>query len=231
MGTMPGVMLYFDLRPCLDHLTREEQGMLFQAILDYGETGCPPELPGALAIAWAFIQPRLDQDQERYDQVREQRCRAAQIRWDRYRAERAALGLEGAPVPQHAHACRSLHPVPTTTTTSTSTSTSTSTPTSANNPPPAVQPCGKLHAAKAPDAPQGQLCGKLHHGEGPGPDLPCGKLQGDEASPAGAGRPLPDGGEGFTPPGPAPEGDFNARRRQALAALADWARREGGTPP
>ena len=168
----PGIMLYFELRPSLARLSPSEKGRLLDAVLDYGELGVQPGFSGKLGVAWDFIQPRLDQDRERYDQVREQRCRAAQIRWDRYRAERAALGLEGAPVPQHAHACRSLHPVPTTTTTSTSTSTSNSTPTSANNPPAAVQPCGKLHAAKAPDAPQGQLCGKLQDVKAPAPPSP-----------------------------------------------------------
>ena len=91
MGTMPGVMLYFDLRPCLDHLTREEQGMLFQAILDYGETGCPPELPGALAIAWAFIQPRLDRDRARYEAKVAQSTQAIRSRWQQLREQRAGL--------------------------------------------------------------------------------------------------------------------------------------------
>ena len=89
MGTMPGVMLYFDLRPCLDHLTREEQGMLFQAILDYGETGCPPELPGALAIAWAFIQPRLDR--ARYEAKVAQSTQAIRSLWQQLREQRAGL--------------------------------------------------------------------------------------------------------------------------------------------
>ena len=220
MGKQPGVMFYFEIRPCLGRLTPEEKGVLFEAILDYGQFGREPELAGGPGVAWDFIRPKLDLDRERYEQICQKRTAAVQARWDRVRAEQGQLEQAGT---------NAYKSVPNSN--SNSISISNSIPISANNPAAAVQPCGKLHAAKAPDAPQGQLCGKLHHGEGPGPDLPCGKLQGDEASPAGAGRPLPGGGEGFTPPGPAPEGDFNARRRQALAALADWARREGGTPP
>ena len=36
MGKQPGVMIYFDIRPCLVRLSLEEQGQLFRAILDYG---------------------------------------------------------------------------------------------------------------------------------------------------------------------------------------------------
>lgn len=63
----PGTMLYFDVRPSLKRLTNEEKGILFEAILDYGEHGVLPELDGALGVAWDFIQPRLDRDRERYD--------------------------------------------------------------------------------------------------------------------------------------------------------------------
>lgn len=62
----PGVMFYFDVRPCIKRLNLNEKGQLFEAILDYAESGIEPELDGALGIAWDFIQPRLDQDTERY---------------------------------------------------------------------------------------------------------------------------------------------------------------------
>ena len=201
MGKQPGVMFYFEIRPCLGRLTPEEKGVLFEAILDYGQFGREPELAGGPGVAWDFIRPKLDRDRERYEAMVEQRRQAAEKRWAGQRSLTEHAGASGG--------------MPTTTTTSTSTSTST--PTSANNPPAAVQLCGKLHAAKAPEGQEGQLWGTPTDGEGPlaGPD-----------------RPLPGGGEDRTPPAPEDrEADFNARRRKALAALADWARREGGTPP
>ena len=66
MSQRPGVMLFFDIRPALKRLTIEERGQLFEAILDYGELGLLPEFEGGLGIVWDFIQPRIDQDAERY---------------------------------------------------------------------------------------------------------------------------------------------------------------------
>lgn len=39
----PGVMLYFDLRPCLKALSLEQKGLLFDSILSYGEIGVVPQ--------------------------------------------------------------------------------------------------------------------------------------------------------------------------------------------
>lgn len=69
----PGVMFYFDVRPCIKRLDAAEKGRLFEAILDYGEFGVVPELDGALGVAWDFIQPKLDRDSGRYDRQVEQR--------------------------------------------------------------------------------------------------------------------------------------------------------------
>lgn len=66
MSQRPGVMLFFDIRPALKRLTIEERGQLFEAILDYGELGLLPDFEGGLGIVWDFIQPRIDQDAERY---------------------------------------------------------------------------------------------------------------------------------------------------------------------
>lgn len=67
MAQRPGVMLYFDVRPCLKRLSREEKGLLFEGILDYAELGILPEFDGMLGVAWDFIQPRLDRDGEAYE--------------------------------------------------------------------------------------------------------------------------------------------------------------------
>ena len=69
MKTQPGIMLYFDVRPCLARLTMEEQGRLFNAILNYGEFGAEPDFDYMLGIAWDFIKPRLDRDKERYEEI------------------------------------------------------------------------------------------------------------------------------------------------------------------
>jgi len=63
----PGVLFYFDIRPCIKRLSIADKGRLFEAILDYGEFGTVPNFSGVLAIAWDFIQPKLDNDTARYN--------------------------------------------------------------------------------------------------------------------------------------------------------------------
>ena len=63
----PGVMFYFDIRPCIKRLEAEDCGKLFEAILDYGEFGILPEFEGILGVAWDFIQPKLDRDTAHYN--------------------------------------------------------------------------------------------------------------------------------------------------------------------
>ena len=69
----PGVIFYFEIRPCIKRLSLEEKGRLFEAILDYGEFGIVPDLDGMAGIAWDFIQPKLDRDAYRYDSQVEQK--------------------------------------------------------------------------------------------------------------------------------------------------------------
>lgn len=76
----PGVMFYFNIRPCIRRLTNEEKGRLFEAILDYGEFGMVPEVEGVIGVAWDFIQPLLDRDTERYDRQVEQKQYATFVR-------------------------------------------------------------------------------------------------------------------------------------------------------
>ena len=76
----PGVMFYFEVRPCLNRLSREEKGDLFEAILDYGQYGLLPELDGMAGVAWDFLQPKLDRDHDRYDRTTQQKAYAAYVR-------------------------------------------------------------------------------------------------------------------------------------------------------
>ena len=62
----PGVMLYFELRPSLRRLSSRERLALYDAIMDYGEWGVVPDFTGKLAVAWDFVQPKLDRDDEAY---------------------------------------------------------------------------------------------------------------------------------------------------------------------
>ena len=82
MGKQPGVMLYFEIRPCLARLTLDQQGQLFNAILDYGELGIEPNFDYMLGVAWDFIKPRLDRDREHYEDVCEKRRQAILNRWE-----------------------------------------------------------------------------------------------------------------------------------------------------
>ena len=81
MKKKPGVMVYFDMRRMVKLLTDEEKGKLFEAILDYGETGCVGELTDTLRIIWPLIQNRLDTDSLRYTEVGLKRKYAAYVRW------------------------------------------------------------------------------------------------------------------------------------------------------
>lgn len=110
----PGIMLYFDVRPCLKRLTMEQQGELFNAILDFGENGVVPEFDGLLGIAWDFIEPRLVRDAERYEKTVSARRAAAQSRWDKQSMQ------------MHANADFAMQTMPTPTSTPTTTATTSS---------------------------------------------------------------------------------------------------------
>ena len=83
MKKQPGVMLYFDIRPCLERLTMDDQGRLFNAILNYGEDGTEPDFDYMLGIAWDFIKPRLERDKARYEERIRQCEEAARRRWEK----------------------------------------------------------------------------------------------------------------------------------------------------
>ena len=83
----PGVMLYFDRMGFLSRLSYEQCGRLFLAVLAYGEGKELPPLEDDLErLAWEFIRPGLDQDEQRYEAICEKRRRAAEKRWERDRA-------------------------------------------------------------------------------------------------------------------------------------------------
>lgn len=74
----PGVMFYFNMRPS-SKLADTERLLLYDAILDYGQTGESPNFSGALGVAWDYIQPTLDEDNARYEATREKRAKAGAL--------------------------------------------------------------------------------------------------------------------------------------------------------
>ena len=88
MKKKPGVMVYFDLRKMLKLLPDNEKGKLFEAILDYGETGEEGELSDTLRIVWPLIKVRLDSDSLQYDKKVVKRKYASYSRWTKEHCEK-----------------------------------------------------------------------------------------------------------------------------------------------
>lgn len=83
MAKKPGVMVYFDLLETLELLSDKNAGILFRAILHYGQNQTVPQLPGRLALLWPMIQMRLDLDNERYTLTSQRRKYAVYVRWSK----------------------------------------------------------------------------------------------------------------------------------------------------
>lgn len=78
----PGIMLYFETYQAMKELTDEEKGIMFTAIMEYSQYGCVPEFPDRFMRGlWAFIQPGLDRDAQKYEETCNSRRKAIQSRW------------------------------------------------------------------------------------------------------------------------------------------------------
>ena len=73
----PGIMLYFDILEPIKVLPDADKGRLLVAMLEYGQCGTVPEFDGMLALAWGFVKPNLDRDEEAYEKAKVQRSYAA----------------------------------------------------------------------------------------------------------------------------------------------------------
>lgn len=148
----PGIMLYFDILDPIRVLPDADKGRLLVAMLEYGQSGKVPQFEGMLALAWGFVQPSLDRDDEAYQNSVLQRKYAA------FCKQRAARDLPKIPFEEWMdmsdderlwrskndnEPLRAVAPVssryPTTTTTSTTTSSTTTTSTTT---PTATAECG-----------------------------------------------------------------------------------------
>ena len=96
----PGVMIYFTMRPSRK-LPMEDRLRLYDAMLDYGETGVVPELEGPLAVLWDYFQPQLELDNARYESIRAKRAKAGRLGGQVCQGSRQP---EGAPQAEQAEA-------------------------------------------------------------------------------------------------------------------------------
>ena len=120
----PGVMLYFELRPSLRRLA------LYDAIMDYGEWGVVPDFTGKLAVAWDFVQPKLDRDDDNYarkSQVRRYAVYIRESKKDGVLPLPYEQWLASLPEPSQPETSNDTNRYPTTTTTATANTTATST--------------------------------------------------------------------------------------------------------
>lgn len=89
MSEKPGFMIYFaDWMPLLK-MDDTSLAALFRAVVNYGATGEVPSFTGMNAILWEMIVPKVDRDEERYQET----CRKA--RFSRYKGIEKQHGREG----------------------------------------------------------------------------------------------------------------------------------------
>lgn len=69
MAERPGIMFYFDLEPALAMLSDAEAGQLFKAAMAYAHLGVVPEFGGMAAMAWTFVKPKIDRDNDAYQRT------------------------------------------------------------------------------------------------------------------------------------------------------------------
>lgn len=108
-NSKPGVMIYFDMFVGMKKLDYGQKGMLFEAIMEYSQTGQEPKFDDfACDVAWDFIRPRLDSDSKRYEDVVEVRKAAAEARWEKEKDADAKNANASDDVQKHAEPCKCI---------------------------------------------------------------------------------------------------------------------------
>ena len=80
MEKSKSILLYTDWAKALRGLPLEDVGRLFFAILDYTEAGKLPAFENpAASVAWEFIRLRLDDNLEKWEEIREKRRAAGRM--------------------------------------------------------------------------------------------------------------------------------------------------------
>ena len=87
MNQRPGVMIYFEIMPTLQNLSKADKAALFEAILEYGMHKTLPPMSAKLKVVWPLVQQRLDFDEEKYYKVVAKRAYSAYVRWAKYNDE------------------------------------------------------------------------------------------------------------------------------------------------
>ena len=96
-------VMYADILPRIDMLSREQMGDLFRAILTYVDNGEQIEMDAVTNMAFGFIRDQIDRDQTKYRETCERRKEAARKRWD----ANASFALQ-----TNANECKAMHPEP-----------------------------------------------------------------------------------------------------------------------
>lgn len=96
-------VMYVDILPRIDSLSREQMGDLFRSILTYVDTGEVSEMDALTAMAFGFIRDQIDRDQAKYQETCNRRKEAARKRWD----ANASFALQ-----TDANECKAMHPEP-----------------------------------------------------------------------------------------------------------------------
>ncbi len=136
---MPGVMVFFDLKPALEELSLSEKGRLLDAILDYGqdETSRPGFDSPVLEMLWTFVAPRIDADRERYREKCDKARENANKRWSPDSCERIPSNADDA----NSNSNNNYNP------------NSNTNPTAKTTPSPAATATGSAHEAKTVENP------------------------------------------------------------------------------
>ena len=87
MNQRPGVMIYFEIMPTLQNLSKADKAALFEAILEYGMHKTLPPMSAKLKVVWPLVQQRLDFDEEKYYKVIAKRAYSAYVRWAKHNDE------------------------------------------------------------------------------------------------------------------------------------------------
>ena len=87
MSKKPGVMIYFDMLPAIRNLSNSDKGILFEAILEYGQSRRQIPLSNKVMVIWPLIQQRMAVDEMRYMRTVMRRAYAAYRRWAKQQGE------------------------------------------------------------------------------------------------------------------------------------------------
>ena len=88
MSEKPGVMVYFDMLPAIQSLSKADKGVLFESILEYGlKKTDPANLSKKLMVIWPIVKVRLDRDEIQYHNVVNKRAYSAYVRWAKHNGQ------------------------------------------------------------------------------------------------------------------------------------------------